>query len=206
MKTGTRIFLMAATAVLATVLGVGAGYWRHSGEPSGQAGGHATTDATNTPAASGADAQSALAPSPVAADAVTQLFNAQLTDPAGKPETLAPYRGHVLVVNFWASWCGPCVQEMPTLARLSQQYEKKGVQFIGIGVDSTKNIQAFLQKIPVDYPIFVGGFGGADLARGLGNGPGALPFTVVIDAKGTVRSTKLGQISPDELQHALDAL
>jgi thiol-disulfide isomerase/thioredoxin len=195
MNTGKRILATAATAVLATALGVGAGYWRR--------GDHAAASATAAP---GNDAGTVTGSAPADADSVARLLNAPLTDPTGKPETLAPFKGRVLVVNFWASWCGPCVEEMPTLARLSRQYEKKGVQFVGIGIDSASNVQTFLQKVPVDYPIFVGGFGGADLARGLGNGAGALPFTVVIDAKGAVRSTKIGQIAPDELQRTLDAL
>jgi thiol-disulfide isomerase/thioredoxin len=95
---------------------------------------------------------------------------------------------------------------MPTLADLSRRYAGTGVQFIGIGVDSNQNVETFLRKVPVDYPIFVSGFGGADLAREFGNTEGALPFTVVIDANGAVRSTKLGEIVPDELRHTLEAM
>jgi peroxiredoxin len=95
---------------------------------------------------------------------------------------------------------------MPTLAALHREYEKKGITFIGLGVDSEKNVNAFLQKIPVDYPIYIAGFGGADLARSFGNNAGALPFTVVIDAKGVIRSTKLGEVDPKELKATLDAL
>jgi thiol-disulfide isomerase/thioredoxin len=95
---------------------------------------------------------------------------------------------------------------MPLLTELSRQYADKGVQFIGIGVDSDQNVQSFLRKVPVSYPIFVSGFGGADLARSLGNAAGGLPFTVVIDANGAVRSAKLGEINPGELRRALDAV
>jgi thiol-disulfide isomerase/thioredoxin len=95
---------------------------------------------------------------------------------------------------------------MPSLSALHKEYSKKGIEFVGLGVDSDKNIKAFLQKVPVNYPIYVAGFGGADLARAFGNNAGGLPYTVVIDAKGVVRSTKLGQIKPDELKRTLDAL
>lgn len=139
-------------------------------------------------------------------DAVGRLMNTPLTGTDGKPYQLATYRGQVLVVNFWASWCAPCVREMPTLAGLAHRYAGKGVRFVGIGVDSEKNVQAFLQKTPVNYPIFVSGFGGADLARSFGNTVGALPFTVVIDANGAVRSTKLGEVVPGELERTLDAI
>ncbi|CAN7211462.1 TlpA family protein disulfide reductase [Trinickia sp. LjRoot230] len=158
---------------------------------------------TNVPAAGAATTPALAQAQP---DAVAQLLAAPLAAPDGKPGGLAAFKGQVLVVNFWASWCGPCVREMPALAGLARQYAGKGVQFIGIGVDSEKNVQSFLHKVPVDYPIYVSGFGGADLARHFGNLAGGLPFTVVIDANGAVRSTKLGEISPNELRRTLDAL
>ncbi|SMG57299.1 TlpA family protein disulfide reductase [Paraburkholderia susongensis] len=138
--------------------------------------------------------------------AVQQLWAAPVTSVDGKPQSLSLLKGHPIVVNFWASWCGPCVEEMPALSKLQREYEKKGIQFVGLGVDSEKNIQAFLQKVKVAYPIYVTGFGGADLARAFGNNAGGLPFTVVIDAKGNIRSTKLGQIDPAALRQTLDTL
>ncbi|CAH2775089.1 MAG: Cytochrome c-type biogenesis protein ResA [uncultured Caballeronia sp.] len=139
-------------------------------------------------------------------NAVDDLWKTQLQNAAGTQQALASFKGKPIVLNFWASWCGPCVKEMPTLAALHREYEKKGITFIGLGVDSEKNVNAFLQKVPVDYPIYVAGFGGADLARSFGNNAGALPFTVVIDAKGGIRSTKLGEIDRKELKATLDAL
>ena len=183
---------VAAVAVVAAALGLAAQSWLRS--PSRRA------DASAPPAV----ASPAVA-SP-ASGAVAQLLEAPLRDVDDRPKTLAPYKGRVLVVNFWASWCGPCVAEMPELVQLHHAYEKKGVQFVGIGVDSRQNVENFLKKIPVDYPILISGFGGADLARSLGNTAGALPFTVVIDANGVVRSTKLGQVVPAELSKTLDAL
>lgn len=138
--------------------------------------------------------------------AVGQLWSAAVTNLDGKPQSLAAYKGRPVVINFWASWCGPCVAEMPELSALQREYAKKGIQFVGLGVDSAANVKTFLQKVKVEYPVYIAGFGGADLARAFGNNAGGLPFTVVIDAKGTVRSTKLGQIKPDELRHTLDAL
>jgi len=115
-------------------------------------------------------------------------------------------QGKPIIVNFWASWCGPCVEEMPELVALSHQYKQTGIRFIGIGVDSEQNVKNFLQKVKVDYPVFVSGYAGADLARNFGNTAGALPFTVVIDETGKIRETKLGQIQPAELKKTLDAL
>lgn len=150
--------------------------------------------------------QALAAPGQAEPNAVPDLFAAALTAPDGTPRGLSAFKGRVLVVNFWASWCAPCVREMPTLSGLARQYADKGVQFVGIGVDSQKNVQSFLQKVPVDYPIFVSGFGGTDIARRFGNAAGGLPFTVIIDANGTVRSTKLGEITSAELHRALDAI
>ncbi|PRX29084.1 thiol-disulfide isomerase/thioredoxin [Paraburkholderia sp. BL18I3N2] len=138
--------------------------------------------------------------------AVGQLWTAAVTTVDGKPQTLSVLKGHPIVVNFWASWCGPCVEETPALSQLQRDYAKKGIQFVGLGVDSEKNVQAFLQKVKVAYPIYITGFGGADLARAFGNTAGGLPFTVVIDAKGNIRSTKLGQIDPQALKQTLDTL
>jgi thiol-disulfide isomerase/thioredoxin len=138
--------------------------------------------------------------------AVDQLWTAQLQNAAGTTQDLSAFKGKPIVVNFWASWCGPCVKEMPTLSAMQHEYEKKGITFVGLGVDSKKNVDDFLKKVPVDYPVYIAGFGGADLARSFGNDAGALPFTIVIDAKGVVRSTKLGEVDPKELRQTLDAL
>jgi thiol-disulfide isomerase/thioredoxin len=138
--------------------------------------------------------------------AVSALWNTTLPDPANQPRPLAQFRGKPLVVNFWASWCGPCVAEMPELSNLHQKYSAKGVNFVGIAVDTPQNVQGFLARVKVDYPLVVAGFGGGDLARQFGDAQGALPFTVVIDANGKVRSTTLGQIKPDKLSAVLDSL
>ncbi|WP_144138516.1 TlpA family protein disulfide reductase [Paraburkholderia sp. BCC1884] len=154
---------------------------------------------------SNAEVAQAAQPAPTQS-AVSQLWTAPVTSVDGKPQSLSLLKGHPIVVNFWASWCGPCVEEMPALSQLQREYAKKGIQFVGLGVDSEKNVQTFLQKVKVAYPVYITGFGGADLARAFGNNAGGLPFTVVIDAKGNVRSTKLGQIDPAALKQTLDAL
>jgi thiol-disulfide isomerase/thioredoxin len=139
-------------------------------------------------------------------NAVEALWKAAPPAASGTTQPLAAFKGKPVVINFWASWCGPCVKEMPELSALHREYEKKGISFVGLGVDSEKNVNDFLKKVQVSYPIYIAGFGGADLARNFGNNAGALPFTVVLDAKGTVRATKLGEISAAELRKTLDAL
>lgn len=181
----TRILAALVVAVAATAGGLYAGHVFHGNDSEAA-----------TPANSSASAGSP----------VEQLWKTAPPGAAGTSQPLSAFKGKPVVVNFWASWCGPCVKEMPELSALQRDYEKKGITFIGLGVDSEKNVNDFLKKVPVAYPVYATGFGGADLARSFGNSAGALPFTVVIDAKGTVRSTKLGEVDSAELKRTLDSL
>jgi thiol-disulfide isomerase/thioredoxin len=138
--------------------------------------------------------------------AVQALYARSLPDPSGQPQALAQYRGKVTVINFWASWCAPCVKEMPALSGLQRRYARQDVHFVGIGVDSLKNVSRYLTNATIDYPVYVAGFGGTELARQLGNATGGLPFTVVIDQAGHVRGSRLGAIDPAKLSRTLDAL
>ncbi len=140
-------------------------------------------------------------PAPADLDAAAQkLLTQTLPDAAGQPQALAQWRGKVLVVNFWASWCAPCVEEMPELAALHWQFKDQGVQFVGIGIDSARNIEEFLSKNKgVDYPLLVSGFAGVSSMRSLGNPMGSLPFTLVIDRQGKIQHQRLGPIHKQDL-------
>jgi thiol-disulfide isomerase/thioredoxin len=123
--------------------------------------------------------------------------------PDGKPVNSGEWQGKVLVVNFWASWCPPCVEEMPTLDLLQQEFLQQNVVFVGIGIDSPSNIREVLKSTPVSYPIVIGGMEGSSLSKQMGNTQGALPYTVIISAKGKSIYTKLGKISEEELRKAI---
>ena len=125
--------------------------------------------------------------------------------PDGKPANSENWRGKVLVINFWASWCPPCVEEMPALDRIAQEYASKNVLIVGIGIDSPSNIREFLQKTPVSYPIVLSGLEGSNLSKQMGNTQGALPYTVVVNSKGKSIYTKLGKISEEELKKAINS-
>ena len=123
--------------------------------------------------------------------------------PDGKAVNSAEWQGKVLVVNFWASWCPPCVEEMPTLDLLQQEFLQQNVLFVGIGIDSPSNIREFLKSTPVSYPIVIGGLEGSNLSKQMGNAQGALPFTVIINGKGKAIYSKLGKIDEEELRKAI---
>lgn len=125
------------------------------------------------------------------------LYEATLPDLTGSPVALRQLLGRPAVVNFWATWCAPCVEEMPHLDALSKSLPD--IQFVGIGIDTASNISQFITKIPVSYPLYVAGHAGIALVRELGNAAGGLPFTVLLDAEGRIFDTILGQVSPEDL-------
>ena len=135
--------------------------------------------------------------------AVKAFFANPWQTPDGKTVNTQDWQGKVLVVNFWASWCPPCVEEMPALDKLQQEFLQQNVLFVGIGIDSPSNIREFLSKTPVSYPIVIGGLEGSNLSKQLGNSQGALPYTTIINAKGKASYSKLGKISEDDIRSAI---
>jgi len=125
------------------------------------------------------------------------FYQASLPDTQGVEQAMSQWRGRPLVINFWATWCPPCVKEMPDLDRLAQKHPE--AQFIGVAVDTAANVTEFLKKIPVGFPIFVAGHGGIGMVRELGNPAGGLPFTVLVQAKGEAGPLILGPVDPDAL-------
>ena len=134
-----------------------------------------------------------------------RLWPLTLPRPDGSPLALETLRGHPLVVNFWATWCVPCVREMPQLERFHRAYAARGWRVLGVAIDSPTPVREFLAKVPVSFDIGLAGFGGTDLARQWGNSAGALPFTVVLDARGRLRERKLGATDLAELSRWADA-
>lgn len=146
-----------------------------------------------------------MAPRPAADDAVERLLAATFDDPDGRAQPLAQWRGRLLVVNFWATWCPPCVEEMPDLQRVRDEFAGRGVEVIGLGIDGASRIREFRDRLGLRLPLLVAGAGGSQLGRDLGNATGALPFTVLISGQGAVVQRKLGPIKPEELRAWLAA-
>ena len=140
-----------------------------------------------------------------AAQAVPQedlnnVWTAEFDTPKGETLKLADFSGKPLVLNFWATWCPPCVEEMPLLDAFFRQNVSNGWQVIGLAIDQPSLVKRFMGQFPVDYPIALGGMNGSELGRLLGNAQGGLPFTVVFDAAGNVKVQKLGKLSADEIK------
>jgi thiol-disulfide isomerase/thioredoxin len=139
-------------------------------------------------------------PQPAKNGAVQQLTALSLTDSQGQLQKLSQWQGKFLLVNFWATWCAPCVQEMPELSNLQKNLSKSNIQLIGLGIDSPSNIVEFAQKYQISYPLFAAGMEGTDLSRQLGNQAGGLPFTVLISPDGVLLKSYLGRLNIEQLR------
>jgi len=123
-----------------------------------------------------------------------------LPDLHGKIQSLPlAYPGRPLLINVWASWCGPCIEEMPELERYARTQGPVGVQVIGLALDTPENIRQFLGRVPVTYPILVDSPGPADASVWLGNRKGVLPYSVLVSANGKILKQKVGPFAPGEI-------
>lgn len=112
----------------------------------------------------------------------------------------AQYAGRPLLVNLWASWCGPCIAEMPELERYAREQGGNGTQVVGIALDDPDAVRAFLQRVPVTYPIALDTPGPRDAGVRLGNLRGALPYSVLVSADGRLLKQRLGPFEPGEIE------
>jgi peroxiredoxin len=145
-------------------------------------------------------------PAPAEEGAVSALFQSSLPDTQNRQRSFSEWRGKTLLVNFWATWCPPCVAEMPELVELQADMASRNLQIIGIGIDSPTNIRQFAEKLEISYPLLVAGLEGTELSRQFGNQGGGLPFTVLIGADGRVRQTYIGRLDMKKVRADLAAL
>ena len=132
-------------------------------------------------------------------DAVAELWPLSFDQPGGGALSMQAFRGRPLLLNFWATWCPPCVEEMPLLDSFFRENSAKSWQVVGIAIDQPSAVRNFLQRTPVSYPVAMAGLGGTELAKALGNLSGGLPFTVVLDAAGNVLQRRMGRVTQPEL-------
>jgi thiol-disulfide isomerase/thioredoxin len=110
------------------------------------------------------------------------------------------FKGRPLVLNFWATWCPPCVEELPLIDDFFRQNKSKGWQVLGLAVDQAAPVTRFLAQSPLSFSVALAGFPGIEVSRSLGNLSGALPFTVVFGSKGDVLHRKMGKLTSDDLR------
>lgn len=130
---------------------------------------------------------------------VAELMAATLPDMDGKSQALAQWRGKVMVVNFWATWCPPCLEEIPEFVRMQEKFGHRGLQFVGIAIDNRDKVREFAAKFRMNYPVLVGEMEAIELVRKVGNERGGLPFTVIMDRKGRLIGTELGGLNEQKL-------
>ena len=123
-----------------------------------------------------------------------------LPDVDGRPVDFAGFGGRPLLINVWASWCGPCVEEMPMLATFAAAQPADGVQVVGLAIDTPEGVRDFLDRVPVKYPIVIEQPAPDDASVRLGNGKGLLPYTVLVGAEGKIVKQKLGPFAPGEIE------
>ena len=145
------------------------------------------------------------APREVAAGAADAVWPLRFERPEGGELVMAELRGRPLLINFWATWCPPCIKEMPELDRFAAAHGQR-VNVVGLAIDRLIPVQEFLARQPVRFAIGLAAVAGSDLGRQLGNEVGALPFTVLLDAQGKLVQRKLGETHFDELEGWLKSI
>ena len=168
-----RALLTAGVAGAAALAGVGVAWWRQR---------HV---------AGAADA--------AGSDPLAMLWALNLVRPEGGELALASLRGKPLLINFWATWCAPCIREMPQIDRFHREFSPRGWQVLGLAIDGPTPVREFLARVKVGFAIGLAGLEGTELIHALGNPQGGLPFTVMISAQGMVLQRKMGETSFEEL-------
>ena len=134
------------------------------------------------------------------------LFALNLPDLDNKPQRLEQWRGKVLVINFWATWCAPCREEIPVFVKLQEQYGVKGLQFVGISIDQVDKTAEFARNFKINYPSLIGTFDTIEVSRQAGNQKRVLPYTVILDRKGNVVAAELGGLTAEKLEALISPL
>ena len=141
-----------------------------------------------------------------AKEVVERVLAAPLADVKGGASSVGHWRGRVLVVNYWATWCAPCREEIPIFVRLQERYGDRGLQFVGIAIDQPAKVSEFAAEFRVNYPLLIAGVESLELLRQAGNRAGVLPYTLIIDRKGNLVSREPGGLKEARLESLIQPL
>lgn len=136
----------------------------------------------------------------------TQRPHFELPGLDGRRHDIGQWDGRVILLNFWATWCKPCREEMPMLDALQRDYGGRGLQVVGVALDRPGPVQQFVEQLGIDYPILVDDDSAIDIARRYGNDHGVLPFSVLIRRDGTVDRVLFGKVERETLERPLSRL
>jgi thiol-disulfide isomerase/thioredoxin len=176
-----RHVLTVGVAAVAAIAGAGVAYWQ------------------------GMQKQLETPPKPITGS-LDQLWQMQFDTPEGSKLDMQSLKGKPLLINFWATWCPPCVEELPLLERFYVENKAKSVQIVGLAADKPEAVRAFLKKLPLTFPIGITDLSGIALSKSWGNLAGGLPFSVMLAADGRVLQRKMGKLSEDDLKVWLAAV
>ena len=126
------------------------------------------------------------------------IYSARFTDMNGNLQEFGQWQKKLLIINFWATWCAPCKEEMPMLANVQRQFQDKGLQIVGIAVDSRENVLKFSESMPMGYPLCPDEVRAIEFSKRLGNRLGLLPYTVAVKPGGEVVFAKMGIVDEQE--------
>lgn len=130
---------------------------------------------------------------------VSVLPEFNLPDLSGREHNISEWRGKILVINFWATWCPPCLKEIPDFIALQEQYADKDLQFIGIALEDKEPVAKYIAATRINYPILLSGDNGIALAQQLGNNVGVVPYTLVVDRQGQIIHRHQGEFSREQI-------
>jgi thiol-disulfide isomerase/thioredoxin len=143
---------------------------------------------------------------PAEKSSISTLFEFNLSDLSGQPHNISEWQGKILVINFWATWCPPCLKEIPDFITLQDQYKSQGLQFIGIALDDKEAVAKYIATTQINYPVLLGGEHGIVVARQLGNNINAVPYTLIVDRQGQIIHRYPGKFPKEQLMEFIKPL
>lgn len=141
-----------------------------------------------------------------AGSGAADLLAARFQDLEGRPRRLIDWKGRALLCNFWATWCPPCLEEVPLLVAAKQKSDASRVELVGIAIDSVDKVREFSTNYKINYPVLVGDAGTISLLRSLGNRGGGLPYTLALDSSGAIVQRHLGVLTESDLRQVMARL